>query len=815
MPENTFKVALAGLLHDIGKFAQRAGQEGKHTVVGQRVIESNFKSLWPPGWSDDIGDAVAGHHGTDTPKNIVKAVQVADWLTSARGEQGDSAQGDPKNSLLIPIAAKVALDKEGMEANWRLPLKSLNVSSLDEPVEKDDEAYPPIFPKQNLTISLEDYENLWQALGGELQTLPGPINSFSRFTGLMSLLRCYTAQMPSGTPGEDEEADRGEPDVSLYDHLKVTAAIAPCLLQLPPDDLDALHALGWQPVMDDTRPVACLLRADISGIQAFIYRITTPEREREHRSTAKRLRGRSFYISLLSELVVDWFLRQLELTAANALFVGGGRFDLLIPAGQTTESRLEALENDLQAWLVKEFHGILGLEMAVEDLTPPDFKNLQRANIALDDKLAQAKRQKLRQALSEDFFSVQQLDRVCAVCSLTPLAKEAPPGERICDLCELHKQIGQQLPKTTYIARLYGSKRAEVMKKTQGQAIDFAAPLNIGVALLPNESAVRSFVENAGQLGLESILYSLNDVPSPGLTWPDKAAPAQLYLANAAPRRGDKVYEFDDIAELSVGSKLLGVLKADVDHLGLVFSLGLEPPTISRTAALSHAFDRFFSGYLNTLCRSQTEKWKREQRQADQQPPEDLDSLFYIVYAGGDDLLIIGPWDQTVELARQLNADFRAYTCHNPNITLSAGITLVKPHFPIQRFVELTGEALDGAKDAGRDRFTIFEETPVRWTYDGSPTAFDELLKLAHKLREKVESKQMPRTLIHDMEQMRRIEYKSRDGSLKPMITPQLLYLLTRRLPKEVRDELQKAILDAWPGIRIPASYVSLSTRKE
>jgi hypothetical protein len=73
----------------------------------------------------------------------------------------------------------------------------------------------------------------------------------------------------------------------------------------------------------------------------------------------------------------------------------------------------------------------------------------------------------------------------------------------------------------------------------------------------------------------------------------------------------------------------------------------------------------------------------------------------------------------------------------------------------------------------------------------------------------------MPRTLIHDMLQMRRVEINTRVAGRKPMVTPQLLYLLTRRLPVEVRNDLKTDILNAWPTIQIPLSYVSLKTRKE
>lgn len=813
--EETMKAALAGLLHDVGKFAQRAGTAGKHAEVGANIIEGEFQSLWPPGWLDDIDDAVANHHGGDTHKSVVKAVRVADWLASAERAKGFTEQGRPNTTPLVPITARVELDRVFSE-DWSLPLQDLRIM----PRELTDDVYPPIFPNRQVEVTTKEYGRLWDAFLDEIQTLPVPLDSLSRFVGLMSVLRRYTSQIPSATPWEDEEADRTVPDVSLYDHLKVTAAISSCLTRILPDHLDNLHRIGWRSVIQDERPVAQLLRADFSGIQAFIYRIVTPERERLHRATAKRLRGRSFHLSILLEVVVDWFLRTLELTSANALFVGGGRFDLLIPVDQKTQETVTQLTQKLQSWLTKEFAGVLGLELACEMMTPGDFRNMRRVNAALDDKLAVVKRQKFNTVLSPEFFGPQQLDHVCDVCGLTPLKTTAVAEQQICGVCHRHERIGQTLPKTIYLARIYGSREASALKHSSRLLLNFSAPIDINVALLRSERDVQLLLGDIQEIDLETTVYSLNGTPTPELTWPRQSAPARQYLANTVPQADGIVCEFEDIAKFSTGTKLLGVLKADLDHLGLVFSLGLEPPTISRVAALSHMFDRFFSGYLNTLCKAVTERWKAGSLDTGEAIAEDLESLFYTVYAGGDDLLIIGPWDQTIKLAQELYADFRAYTCQNPNLTLSAGIALVKPHFPVQRFVALADEALERAKNPapdsqGRNRITVFEETPTVWTDYGKPTAFDELMKLADELLADVEARNMPRTLLHDMEQMRRIEVKTYDSGSKPMVTPQLLYLLTRRLPKPVRDKYKKRILDAWPGIRIPISYVSLSTRKE
>jgi CRISPR-associated protein Csm1 len=155
---------------------------------------------------------------------------------------------------------------------------------------------------------------------------------------------------------------------------------------------------------------------------------------------------------------------------------------------------------------------------------------------------------------------------------------------------------------------------------------------------------------------------------------------------------GAKREEKQDI----VGVDYLGLLKGDVDFLGQIFSRGLaENLSVSRYATLSRMLDLFFSGYLNTLTR---EEYRNT----------------YTVYAGGDDFFLISDWQNALHLADRLEQDFRAYTCHNPNISLSVGLALTKPRYPIRLGAERAEDLLKEAKDKGRARLTVFGRT-VEW----------------------------------------------------------------------------------------------------
>jgi CRISPR-associated protein Csm1 len=73
----------------------------------------------------------------------------------------------------------------------------------------------------------------------------------------------------------------------------------------------------------------------------------------------------------------------------------------------------------------------------------------------------------------------------------------------------------------------------------------------------------------------------------------------------------------------SRGIQRLGVLRADLDGAGALFSRGLgKAMRLARLMALSSALSRFFEGYVETLCETVEQETGR---------PDTL----YAVYAGG------------------------------------------------------------------------------------------------------------------------------------------------------------------------------------
>jgi len=173
----------------------------------------------------------------------------------------------------------------------KLPLKILSTDTDFFPINTDIQA------------DEVDYKDLWEKFQTEIQFIQNrTLHSFN--DGLLYLLEKYTSRIPSST--------QHLPDVSLYDHLKTTAAFALCIY-------DYINDKGIKEVPNGNTKPFVLLGGALSGIQKFIYNITA-------KGAAKNLKGRSFYLELLIDNIVQIIVDELELQRGNIVYATGGGF---------------------------------------------------------------------------------------------------------------------------------------------------------------------------------------------------------------------------------------------------------------------------------------------------------------------------------------------------------------------------------------------------------------------------------------------------------------------------------------------------------
>ena len=761
MDETTLKMTMAGFFHDIGKFADNdtmgvtkkyfndnAGiylpfRNGQHThrhALHTAAFVEQMAQFLPallnrPDWGE--GDAfinlAAGHHNPETP--MQRIITVSDWLTS--GMDRDIFDGAGSKEIAVRNYKKTRL-LPLMEQLKNPDLDTLEKFSYDYPLE----ALSPlsIFPekKENREKTDEkgEYKTLFEGFKRDLALLNHREENVGLwFEHFESLLMIYASSIPAARVGNVV------PDVSLYDHSRLTAAFSASLYRYH-RETDTLEA-GKIENRKDRKFL--LINGNFFGIQDFIF--TGYGDSRKYRS--KLLRGRSFYVSLLTEMAADMLAEAVGLPSISVILNAAGRFTLLAPNTETTLNALARIEMEMNDWLVKIAMGEVSMGFSHVSACYNDFIGGAFTDLweEMGKKAETPKFQKidLKRHGGEvagylDRFDNSLPHALCPLCGKRPALKiteKSLPGmdaEPVCSVCRDHVFIGSNLVKKVQIVVL----PAEPDSHGKGDAL--FEPL-FGRRQIRFPSDDKTNIPSANEiLKYWDISLGSDDHGGKGVTRKYVNGYVPLYqeedlnevgFLNTGKSEKKKLEMMDEIQIGAVkslhhiaaaalmpgpdggkrGIDALGVLKADVDYLGLLMGCGLSGNrfTISRLASLSRQFHYYFALYL----------------------PDFLGKAFpdvYTVFAGGDDLFLIGPWNRIYELVFQLERTFSDYACKNRAVHFSAGITLQKAQTPLNLLAESAEAALEKSKSKGRRRLTMFDET-VTWADTGALESIRETLE--------------------------------------------------------------------------------------
>ena len=195
----------------------------------------------------------------------------------------------------------------------------------------------------------------------------------------------------------------------------------------------------------------------------------------------------------------------------------------------------------------------------------------------------------------------------------------------------------------------------------------------------------------------------------------------------------------------------LGILRMDVDGLGKRFVVGFK--SIQEYKAFSKRLVEFFE---NETGKIQQEKEFR--------------AYLNIIYAGGDDLFVIGRWDKVADFAERIHKEVDSRFSKD-GITISGGMVVVNPKYPISKSAELAGKAEDAAKqfrDGEKNAFSILGKT-ISWKDEldfvkGYCYQFSTLIE-KYGLSKSILHKIMLYASIADQNKVRRNEGKTEDFS--------------------------------------------------
>lgn len=666
------------LLHDIGKVCYRAMKKRiNHSKLGGDFLEQYLKLNEE---TERLLNCVRYHHKDYLQKakldknDLAYIVYEADNIASGmdrRENEGEEKGFDPKLNL-DSIFSVFYSDKEIQVVN-KYPLIYKDINKAFN------------YPRKDISLATNsNYEALLNKIKSHFITKD--ISQIS-INQLLQILEEGFSYVPSST-------NRAEVcDISLYVHSKITSAVASCMkLYFDEQQIQDYkkYCFNSDSKIFRNEKIYLLVSGDISGIQDFIYTIPS-------KGALKTLRGRSLYIDLLLEEFIDEYLEQIGLSRANVLYSGGGHFYILAPNIEDTKKSIDKLQAKMNRWLMENIGINLYLAIGMAECSANNLmKSEAQGNLfaIVNKKLKDDKT--IRYSKDEDFleyiFNVEKekdtAKKECNICHnlVDKLWKYNSDEEIACEFCLNLYKLGQDILTQDLVFVISEEK------------------IDGGIKIFGKDKDLYMYAVNIEDIdmfkGKILRIYSKNNLLENDLA-------IRLYLADySAKNENDEVMTFDDLAKSSCkidkGIKRLGVLRLDVDDLGIAFSSGfvsdkdkiednLRYATLSRYADLSKDISMFFKVAINKICAGDLIGCVDFEEKAfnifgiAKAPKRKVN----IIYAGGDDLFLVGAWDEVLEVAIDINRAFKQFT--NGKLTLSAGMAMFSPTYPISKMAEIAG----------------------------------------------------------------------------------------------------------------------------
>ncbi len=794
------KIAIAALLHHVKYFWQRAnrtkGLNSNQAWEFSEPFKSKFESL--EFFSDNAESYLQFiTNMRQNPSSMQAAIinMAHNWAT------GFNTKNDPSQTesalFLHSIFNKLKVqDKEGTK-DYIFKLKKLTLA-------KDS-----IFPTTiNDTTPKETYYDLWNQFAKEFSNLPtGSFNGF--LISALHLLQKYTWCIPLGSEKFIQ--------ISLFEHAKTMAGFASCFYKYwkknpatfsDNNSVIKLNA-GIDPVL-----MCCI---DLSGIQKFIYDIVSAK-------AFQSLKGRSFYLQLLLNNMLNLILShdKIRQTPANIIYNSGGMAYFMLPNTTDVKEGLEEVYEQIKDFVWEEHKGKIfpalgwvsfryefpshqGIIRSNQEKGITDLGQLWRQVSILTNKQKRCRFNKLMMNNFDEFFSEKgdmataaQTNNICYVTGEPIIGDGGNIGEYNTDknipvllAVEHQTKLGKKLKDCNFQIQSEG-KDDKLFHTLNRRSNIVASQQNKYDYLKKNSTAIFSYFNDTNFLNPDCV-----DKKS-GFAFSFYGGNKQPEMPDPTSANGLKNKTFEELCAINQETdqfSKLGVLRMDVDNLGLLFKDGFDShhKSFSGYATLSFLLKLFFSGYINTI-------WKSKGIYKEH---------VSILYSGGDDLFAVGRWDALLDFTTDIKNSFSVFTGRT-DLTLSAGIVIVDKKYPIYKAAAFAGAAETQAKEykntkLGHKNACCFFNEVVSWNEE-----FDLVKKMKTDFVSYIHKKWLSRSLLHQIQYYKTIkdhnnqvterEKKAKDFSY---IWHSAYYMKRfgerhNKQPKEVRDlihTIQKGIL--------------------
>lgn len=474
--------------------------------------------------------------------------------------------------------------------------------------------------------------------------------------------------------------------LSLADRVKFSTALCACFYQYLTNNRNLFNPASENEFYQEKSLL--LFSCDISGIQKFIYTVSGE-------GVLKSLRSRSFYIDILLEHIINSILRTLGLPCSNRIYSGGGRAYLLLPNTENTKNAIESCMNSINNWLLENYDIALYIAYAYTECSAADlFLSTDQSQynnifIRLSTELSanKADRYKSKQILQLNRKSDQQHERECRICSRS---NREIDSKGVCTLCNDFISVSSFLLDESLCIVILNQELQN----------------NLPSLKLPSTCARTDYLYFLNPQKLSEIPNNqIVEVYHRGENGPGQRFEMGTYAYTVK----NEMATFEQISEETEEIRRIAVLRADVDNLGLAFMKGFDSAGSSGycplllTAALSKKLSLFFKHYLQKIVNGTL----KEELFSLTDTPSQKKKLV-MVYSGGDDLFLVGAWNDVIDTAVNLRKSFEKYTAGA--LSLSAGIGMFEVKYPLSAMAQETEELVDAAKsmDEKKDAVALF-----------------------------------------------------------------------------------------------------------
>ena len=743
----------AAILHDIGKAVERRREKDekenelykkyikqmnnykiKHPIYSAiflKKYEKQLKNILPThiNYERLIGH-VLNHHSCNSCDDLI--VLASDWLSSFERELYEDMTSDfdkvgellkdkdfdiggnyLTNPLINVFDNLMGFQNIKNQKGYKIYPRTMDFSKYDE-----EDYIDRLHLKDMERFGTENYREIFKQLERDIEGI-------SKESQIYALLMKYYWSIPAQTPSK---INNYVPDISLFDHLKTSGAIALSLYdEIEHNELrseidnyitkrneenkstKSAHYF-YKYILDSDKIEFMLIHGDLSGIQDFLFNIPS-------KGAAKSLKGRSTYMNLLMEIVARYIIDSLDLKDANLLYNGGGCFYILAPGCK--KDIFETTKKDVSEKIFNAHSNQLYISLSSTIFSPKKFGYFNEVFIDALEETNKEKKTRWKE-LGHEYFDMLfqpgeediKEDGFCRVCnkslSKNELESELTDKADTCSYCKSLIELTDKIKDCNYEIWTRVEKKPDKIDeyshtfKSFGYNVDFKKSLD----------EIRDS-EKITSINHFSIEKNIDNFKFAGYKLP-------IQIKNDS-KDGNKasILGLEEMKELSSGAKYIAMLKLDIDNLGILFRDGFaalkkdklvnsykkeignklkrlygydenvfeyQYRSISRITSLSRMINIFFEGYIPYLIES---KYK---------------NYIYLVYSGGDDTVAIGSWDKIIEFHNEIRRKFDDFTCHNYYIDFSSAIGIYPANFNLRMMAYQIENGLKEAKSKTQGR---------------------------------------------------------------------------------------------------------------